>query len=62
MVALGEFNRLGVLGWQLNKLGGKSVVSPRQMRLYSLVLPMAKLIDRVGVGPGLSFIAVGRKA
>ena len=62
VVALGEFNRLGVLGWHINKLGGKSVVSPRQMRLYSLVLPVAKLIDRVGVGPGLSFIAVGRKA
>jgi len=61
VVALDEFNRLGVLGWSANKGRGKSVVSPRQMRLYSLLLPLAKLVDRIGVGPGLSLIAVGRK-
>ena len=61
VVALDEFNRFGVLGWFTNKLTGKSTVSPRQMRLYSLFLPVAKLVDGAGVGPGLSFIAVGRK-
>jgi glycosyltransferase involved in cell wall biosynthesis len=62
VVSLSEFNRLGVLGWHANKLAGKSTVSPRQMRLYSLLLPLAKLLDRIGLGPGLSLIAVGRKA
>jgi glycosyltransferase involved in cell wall biosynthesis len=61
VVALNEFNRLGVLGWSVNKAAGKSIVSPRQMRLYSLLLPLAKLVDRIGFGPGLSLIAVGRK-
>lgn len=61
VIRLEEFNRLGTLGWSVNKARGKSLVSPRQMRLYSLLLPLAKLLDRIRIGPGLSLIAVGRK-
>ena len=35
--------------------------SPTQMRIYELLLPVAKLIDALHIGPGLSLIAVGRK-
>jgi glycosyltransferase involved in cell wall biosynthesis len=56
-----EFNRLGVLGWWVNKVLGRRELSPAQMRLYEWLLPIAKLIDWVGLGPGLSLIVVGQK-
>jgi len=56
-----EFNRLGVLGWWLNGLLGRKELSPFSMRVFELLLPVAKLLDRIGIGPGLSLIAVARK-
>lgn len=31
------------------------------MKLYEILLPIAKLVDRVGKGPGLSLIVVGKR-
>lgn len=56
-----EFNRFGVIGWWVNKVLRRREVSPGQMRLYEWLLPLAKLVDKVGVGPGLSLIVVGEK-
>jgi SAM-dependent methyltransferase len=56
-----QFNRLGVPGWWVAGKLGREHLSPFQMQAYELLLPLAKLIDRLGVGPGLSLIAVGRK-
>jgi glycosyltransferase involved in cell wall biosynthesis len=61
VVSLKQFNRLGVLGWWLNGKMGRDNLSPGQMRVYEMLLPLAKLMDRLKVGPGLSVIAVGRK-
>jgi glycosyltransferase involved in cell wall biosynthesis len=61
VVSLRQFNRLGTVGWWLSGLLGKKDLSPAQMRLYEWMLPVAKLLDWVGVGPGLSMVAVGRK-
>lgn len=61
IVDLIHFNRLGVVGWYANKLTGKATLSPFQMRLYELMLPVAKTMDWMRIGPGLSLIAVGRK-
>jgi len=55
------FNRLGTLGWWLSGRLGKRDLSPRQMRLFELMLPVARLMDALRLGPGLSVIAVGRK-
>jgi glycosyltransferase involved in cell wall biosynthesis len=56
------FNRLGTLGWFVSgKLLGRTTLSAGQMKLYERLLPLAKLIERVGVLPPLSIIAVGRK-
>ncbi|CAN5614967.1 hypothetical protein BH10PLA1_BH10PLA1_08370 [soil metagenome] len=58
---LWEFNRLGVYGWWVSKVMQKDTLSPRQMKLYERLLPIAKLLDRLKIGPGLSVIGVGRK-
>jgi glycosyltransferase involved in cell wall biosynthesis len=58
---LWEFNRLGVYGWWVSKFMQKDTLSPRQMKLYERLLPIAKLMDHFKIGPGLSVIGVGRK-
>ncbi len=62
VVSVRQFNRLGVLGWFVNKVLGRADLSPRQMRLYECMLVPAKVMDFLRLGPGLSVIAVGRKA
>ena len=56
-----EFNRMGTVGWWVNKQRGRTDLSPREMRTFELILPVAKLVERFGVLPGLSLVAVGRK-
>ncbi len=61
IVQMGEFNRLGVPGWWLNKQLGRRDLNPRQMRLFEWLLPVAKGAEAMKLGPGLSIIGVGRK-
>jgi glycosyltransferase involved in cell wall biosynthesis len=61
VVMMEEFNRLGVPGWYLNKLLGRRDLNPRQMRLFELLLPVAKVMEAMKLGRGLSLIGVGRK-
>jgi glycosyltransferase involved in cell wall biosynthesis len=61
IVQIGEFNRLGVLGWWLNNQLGRDRLSASQLRAYDLVLPVAKAMEAMKIGSGLNLIAVGRK-
>jgi glycosyltransferase involved in cell wall biosynthesis len=61
VVMMEEFNRLGVPGWWLNKQLGRRDLNPRQMRLFELLLPLAKGMEALKLGRGLSLIGVGRK-
>jgi len=56
-----EFNRLGVLGWWLNKVLGRTTITKWQARVFGFMLPIAKLVEHVSVLPGLSVVAVARK-
>jgi SAM-dependent methyltransferase len=56
-----EFNRLGVVGWYTNKILGRTTITKLQARLFGLLLPIAKLVERLTVLPGLSVVAVARK-
>jgi glycosyltransferase involved in cell wall biosynthesis len=56
-----EFNRLGVLGWYVNKLLGRTTITKLQARVFGLLLPLAKQIERLRFLPGLSVVAVARK-
>ncbi|MGH8873905.1 MAG: methyltransferase, partial [Acidimicrobiia bacterium] len=61
VVAGYQFNRLGVLGWVVNRALGRTSVSSLQMLLFELLVPLARMIDRWGRGPGLSLVVVGRR-
>jgi glycosyltransferase involved in cell wall biosynthesis len=61
IVMMEEFNRLGVPGWYLNKKLGRRDLNPRQMRMFEWLLPIAKGMEALKLGRGLSLIGVGRK-
>jgi glycosyltransferase involved in cell wall biosynthesis len=61
VVSLEEFNRMGVPGWWLNKKLGRRDLNPRQMRAFEWLLPIAKAMEALKLGRGLSLIGVGRR-
>ena len=60
LVEIREFNRLGVLGWLINKALGRTTIGKLQARMFGLLLPLARLIEKFDNLPGLSFIAIAR--
>jgi glycosyltransferase involved in cell wall biosynthesis len=57
-----HFNRFATLGWLVSgKILGATHVEPRQVRLFNLLLPFAKLIECLPFWPALSLIVVGQK-
>ena len=56
-----EFNRLGVLGWYVNKLSGRTTIGRWQARVFGLMLPLARLLERFHFLPGLSVVAIAVK-
>jgi hypothetical protein len=61
VVKLQPFNRLGVVGWVINKSIGAEVIQPWQMRLYALLMPLGLALEKVRRLPGLSWVAIARK-
>jgi glycosyltransferase involved in cell wall biosynthesis len=56
-----EFNRLGAWGWWIDKALGQRHISRHQVRVFEMLLPLAKGIEALKLGRGLGLIAVGRK-
>jgi glycosyltransferase involved in cell wall biosynthesis len=61
VVSLEEFNRMGVPGWWVNKKLGRRDLNPRQMRAFEWLLPIAKTVEALKLGRGLSLIGIGRR-
>lgn len=61
VLALNQFNRLGVLGWWWNKITERRIISPSQARLFGLLMPFARLIERLEFLPGLSWVLIARR-
>ena len=56
------FNKVGVLAWYVaNTLGGQKSLKPWQLRIYGLLTPIFRVLDRVLPTSGLSTVVVGRK-
>ncbi|MEQ8821912.1 MAG: glycosyltransferase [Sumerlaeia bacterium] len=56
------FNRFGALGWRVNgKLLGKDTISPESMRVFEMLMPLVKLVEKVPFHTHNSVIAVGEK-
>jgi SAM-dependent methyltransferase len=57
-----DFNRMGTFGWWVNgKLLKRDTLSPVSMALFNLLVPVAKVVEKISFIPALSIIVVGRK-
>jgi len=61
VLSVAQFNRLGALGWALNKWTGGRTIRKWQARLFALALPIARALERVERLPGLSLVVVARR-
>jgi SAM-dependent methyltransferase len=61
VLSCSEFNRLGVFGWYINKLMGRTSIGRWQARAFGLMLPVARILEGARVLPGLSVVAVARR-
>jgi glycosyltransferase involved in cell wall biosynthesis len=60
VIEIRQFNRLGVLGWLVNKMLQRTNIGRMQARMFGLLMPLAKLVERFTGLPGLSWIAIAR--
>jgi len=60
LVSLVPFNRLGAIGWRLHHAIGAGRISAAEARSFDLLVPLAKKADALGIGSGLSWLAVAR--
>jgi SAM-dependent methyltransferase len=58
---LSQFNRLGVVGWTVNRWTGRTTISRWQVFVFRLMMPGARAMERLRRLPGLSWIAIARK-
>ena len=56
-----EFNRLGAVGWKASGSLGLTRIGGWQARLFSVLVPLAKLLEEVLPNRGLSLIASARR-
>ena len=56
------FNKVGVFAWYAaNTLGKQSALKPWQLKLYNVLTPIFRVLDKVLPTSGLSTVVVGRK-
>jgi glycosyltransferase involved in cell wall biosynthesis len=60
LVSLEGFNRLGAFGWRIHDAMGAGRISVAEARTFDLLVPLAKRLDWLATGPGLSWLAVVR--
>jgi glycosyltransferase involved in cell wall biosynthesis len=60
MISIESFNRLGAFGWRLHQGIGAIRITTGEARTFDLLVPLARRIDLVSSGLGLSLLAVAR--
>ena len=56
------FNKVGVMAWWVgNKLTGQRTITSWQLKLYNLLTPLFRRLDRLLPMSGLSTVVVARK-
>jgi hypothetical protein len=60
LMSLEPFNRLGYFGWRLHHALGAGRISAAEARSFDLLVPLARRLDPILGGPGLSWLAVAR--
>lgn len=51
-----EFNRLGAMLWRLSGAAGFSRFGKWQARMFGALVPLARRLDALGIGQGVSLI------
>src|SRR5688500_2193665 len=59
---LWQFNRLGTLGWSVNRWVGRTTISRPQVFVFRIMMPLARVLEHARRLPGLSWVIVARKA
>jgi glycosyltransferase involved in cell wall biosynthesis len=60
LVATAEVNKVGTLGWKIHHALGAGRIGASEARLFDLMVPLAKLLDPILRGQGLSLLVVAR--
>lgn len=60
LVRADEVNKLGVLGWKLHHALGGGRIRSSEARLFDLLVPVARFLDPILPGHGLSVLVVAR--
>jgi hypothetical protein len=60
VVSLEAFNKLGRLGWRVHHALGAAAISVSEARAFDLIVPVARRLDDLLPGGGLSYLAVAR--
>lgn len=60
LIKIEAFNRLGTLAWRVHHAMGRGTISVAQAKGFDMLVPLARWIDQIGIGNGLSWIAVAR--
>jgi hypothetical protein len=56
------FNKAGVIAWWIgNTFCGQKTITPLQLKIYNLLTPIFKMLDRCLPVSGLSTVVVARK-
>lgn len=60
IVRIEEVNKLGVIGWRLHHSVGANRISSAEARAFDLLVPIARALDPILPGRGLSLLVVAR--
>jgi len=60
LIDVAEVNRLGTIGWRLHHALGARSISSSEARMFDWLVPVAKSLDPVLPGPGLSLLVIAR--
>lgn len=55
------FNRLGIVGWSVNRWISRTSISRMQVSAFRLMMPVARRLEHVEPLPGLSWVAIARR-
>ena len=62
VISCAGFNRVGGLGWRISaKILGRDTLSPGQMTLFELGMPVIRLLEKIPFHTHNSLVAIGRK-
>jgi hypothetical protein len=60
IVSIGEVNKLGTIGWKVHHALGAGRIGSSEARLFDLMVPLARALDPILGGRGLSILLVAR--